>query len=236
VRKEELFEVLGELDDDIVKGAEIPVKKKLNWKHWGTMAACLAAAVILGIGLFQSGIFGGGTDTAVLDSGDKIIFVKSNIGVGNVDINADIYTRPLTEDEVHSLFEGLPVTADAIYAKGELDEGNSQKLIGITGTVGNVKMVISTSDIQLLDAVVEGIEKKSEVNGTSVTAGYFVTRPNSRGERNAIYYASFELDGCKIYLENSGPAKNSEAVKNRLAGLVLRLTENGGLDLDSFSK
>ncbi len=42
MRKEDFFEVLGELDGDLVKGAETPVKKKLNWKIWGTMAACLA--------------------------------------------------------------------------------------------------------------------------------------------------------------------------------------------------
>ena len=32
MRKEDFFEVLGELDDDIVKGAKITMKKKMNWK------------------------------------------------------------------------------------------------------------------------------------------------------------------------------------------------------------
>ena len=37
MRKEDFFEVLGELDDDIVKGAKITMKKKMNWKAWGAL-------------------------------------------------------------------------------------------------------------------------------------------------------------------------------------------------------
>ena len=45
MRKEDFFEVLGELDDDIVKGAKITMKKdkdkKPIWAKWGALAACL---------------------------------------------------------------------------------------------------------------------------------------------------------------------------------------------------
>lgn len=54
MKKEDFFEVLGELDEKLVKGAEKPVKKKNNWKIWGGVAACLAVAAILGMGLLQS--------------------------------------------------------------------------------------------------------------------------------------------------------------------------------------
>lgn len=46
MKKEDFFEVLGELDDNTVKGAKIPMKKKMNWKVWGTMAACLCLVLI----------------------------------------------------------------------------------------------------------------------------------------------------------------------------------------------
>ena len=55
MRKEDFFEVLGELDDDIVKGAKTIMKKKAYCKVWGTMAACLAIVVALGIGVLQGG-------------------------------------------------------------------------------------------------------------------------------------------------------------------------------------
>lgn len=49
MKKEDFFEVLGGLDDDLVKGAETPVKKKVNWKAMRTaaIAAALAAALIV---------------------------------------------------------------------------------------------------------------------------------------------------------------------------------------------
>lgn len=46
MRKEDFFEVLGELDDDIVKEVKTPIKKRFHWKVWGTMAACLCAVLI----------------------------------------------------------------------------------------------------------------------------------------------------------------------------------------------
>ncbi len=54
MKKEDFFEVLGELDDDIVKEAKTPMKK-LNWKIWGTMAACLA--LVLSVGVFTFGLW-----------------------------------------------------------------------------------------------------------------------------------------------------------------------------------
>lgn len=46
MRKEDFFEVLGDIDEDIVRDAMKSVKEKSNWKVWGTIAACLALAVI----------------------------------------------------------------------------------------------------------------------------------------------------------------------------------------------
>lgn len=56
MRKEEFFEVLGELDDDIVKEAKTLAKENTNgkvrkhsWLKWGAMAACLAAVLAVGV-------------------------------------------------------------------------------------------------------------------------------------------------------------------------------------------
>lgn len=50
MKKEDFFEVIGELDDNIVKGAKTHIKKKTNWKAWGAIAACFA--LILSVGVF----------------------------------------------------------------------------------------------------------------------------------------------------------------------------------------
>lgn len=45
MKKEDFFEVLGELDDNIVKEAKLTMKKKGNWKIWGTIAACVCLMI-----------------------------------------------------------------------------------------------------------------------------------------------------------------------------------------------
>ena len=50
-------------------------KKKQNWTKWGAMAACFALIAVLGVGVFQSGLFGNKTYIATLDNGNEIIFV-----------------------------------------------------------------------------------------------------------------------------------------------------------------
>ncbi len=52
MRKEDFFEALGELDDDIVEGAKIPMNKnthnrdrKFSWTKWGSIAAVVALMV-----------------------------------------------------------------------------------------------------------------------------------------------------------------------------------------------
>lgn len=60
MKKEDFFEVLGELDDDVVKEAEAPVKKKWNWKVWGAAAACLCLAISAAATRLYLPISGGG--------------------------------------------------------------------------------------------------------------------------------------------------------------------------------
>ena len=230
-------DAMSEIDSKYVDEA-INYKKKVKkpvWAKWGAVAACFAAVAILGVGLFQSGLFGNRTDIATLNNGDKIIFVKSDNVGGSLALDVDATTKPLTEDEAEALFPGLSVTANAIFQNSNLDADSSQELIGFEGQIENIKMIISTSNVQLLDTVIEGTEESSEINGITIAAGFFVTDPNSKGEQNAIYYATFEIDGCKVYLENVGTKADSETTKNQLAEVIQKLIENGELDISSYA-
>ncbi len=78
MRKEDFFEVLGNLDDDIVKEAKTTIKKKMNRKVWRIMAACLAAIVVI-CGIFfhpNSGmvvkVYAHGTDEEITEAGAVI--------------------------------------------------------------------------------------------------------------------------------------------------------------------
>ena len=186
-------------------------------------------------GVFQSGLFGNKTDIATLDNGNEIIFVKSETAGSSIDIDGTITTRQLTETEAASLFPNLTVTAHAVFRVDDTVSDSNKELIGFEGKIENAKVVISTTDIALLDTKIVGSEESSEVNGTSVTAGYFVTDRNSVGEQNVIYYATFKLGDSTVYVENAGAKTESESVKNDLATIIQELINNGALDLSSFN-
>lgn len=171
------------------------------------------------------------TDVAILEDGSQIVFVKSDMVGGAMSLDMDVDTRQLSEREAQLLFTDLSVTGNVIYKSSGEDAGSPQELVGFEGQIGNIKMVVSTSDIQLLDTVIIGTESTTEINGVDIAAGYFETEPNSKGKRYTIYYATFEIGGSKIYLENAGPADESEAAKNQLAEVIQKLIDNGGLDL-----
>ena len=233
----EFSDAMSELDTKYVDEALNYKKKakKPGWIKWGAMAACFAVIAVLGVGVFQSGLFGNKTDIATLENGTEIVFVKSEMTASSIDIDGTVTTRQLTEDEIATLFPNLPVTAHAIFKTSDMDAGNSPELIGFEGNIGNAKMVISTTNISLLDTEISGNEEISTVNGTSVTAGYFVTDPNSNGEQNAIYYATFKLGDSTIYVENAGAKTESETIKNDLATIIQELINNGALDLSAIN-
>lgn len=210
----------------IEKAADYTATKKAHrtvWAKWAAIAACLAVVAALGIGVFQRSR----TDIAALDNGTKIVFVKSKAAASSIQLDADVTTRPLTEQELSALFPGLPATGYAVY-------GGSEGFLGIEGNIGNAKMVIAAKNIPLLDTKIEGTEESTTVNGTSVVAGYFVTNRNSVGEQNAIYYAAFRLGDCTVYVENAGNKSESERVKTDLAAIIQEMTGHGALNLNAI--
>lgn len=49
MKKEDFFEVIGELDDDIVKGAKAPMKKRISWKTMRTAAIAAVLTIALSV-------------------------------------------------------------------------------------------------------------------------------------------------------------------------------------------
>lgn len=212
----------------IEKAADYTAAKKARrpvWLKWAAIAACLAVVAALGIGVLQRSR----TDIATLDNGTEIVFVKSKAAIPSIQLDADVTTRTLTEQELSILFPNLPATGCAVY-------GENVGLLGIVGTIGNVKMVITAKNIPLLDTKIEGTEESCTVNGASVVAGYFVTDPNSLGEQNAIYYATFRLGECTVYVENAGKKAESENVKRDLAAIIQEMTSHGALNLNAIGQ
>lgn len=115
MRKEDFFEILGELDDDIVRAAETTIKKKMNWKVWGAMAACLCLLAGASAVLWRNNTPAGGSLTPGFgDAGDSTEGSMYSVAVypaseseENVD-TADVVS--LTESEAlgNPLAEHLP--------------------------------------------------------------------------------------------------------------------------------
>ena len=212
-------EGLSALDDRyIAEAAEYQVKRKRNPAvRWITIAASLMLVAALGVAVLQGGVFG---DTVELENGAVLRFEKSeNIGTSSLDM--DVTMQELSQTQLQQLFPDLQVEARAIF----LAEDGS--LVGIEGSVGETKLLVSCTDMPLTDTVLVGEEATSTVDGVAVTAGRFVTDKNSRGERTAIYYASFQLGESTFYLENAGDYGAREAVKTELADVLQTLLKNG---------
>lgn len=223
---------LNELDNKYIEEA-VNYKKKAKqpiWMKWGTLAACFAVVALIGAGVLHGGFSGNKTDIALLDGGEKLEFVKSNITDSALALDLYVFSRPLTDEEIKAVFADLPVMANALFS------GQNQKLIGFEGKIGKIKMVVATSDVPVMDTKIDGTEESSEINGTSVTAGYSITDPNSKGEQTAIYYAAFKLGDCTVYVENAGAKADSESVKNELAETVQELIDHGSFNLNSITR
>lgn len=194
------------------------------WMKWGAIAACLALAAVLGIGIFQSGMLGGREQIATLDNGNKIRFVKSEAVAGQLDIAYQIETRALTEQEMDAVFADLPVTAYALF------NAENGQILGIDGNIYDMKLIVSAPGVNLRDAVIEGEESTSDVDGVFVNAGYF-----HRGNY-VIYYATFHLGECAVYIEHVGARDDGETVRNEITSAIQDLIELNRIDLSVINK
>lgn len=192
---------------------------------FGALAACVALVAILGIGVFQSGILGNNTHTVTLENGETLNFVKTDFGLGQLD--TVFSPHELNADDLKALFGNLPVTAFAYFDEEE-------KMVGLEGNLGDIKLIISKSGMNLNDTPVIGEENVSKIQGIPVTAGYCVA--NNQGHKVYIYYAAFELGDNTVYVENAGASDEIEKVQNDLVSAIKDLIDNGELDFSQITK
>lgn len=230
MKEERILRALGDVDNQYIKEAE-PMKKtrKMNaWQKWASVAACFALVAVIGVGIFQSGMFGVKTDIATLDNGETITFVKGDTITSSMDL--DVTARELNDEEIKMLFADLPVTANAYF------DTDNHNILGFEGKIDDMKLVVSTQGVKLLDTVIDGNEYASTVGEVSINAGYFVTKANSQGVKTVIYYATFDIVENTVYVEYSGVESESETVKTNLVDTILKLIENGEFDLSQIKK
>lgn len=224
MRKSRISEVMQNIHPKFIDEANEYARAKTYarpvWVKWGMFTACLClviAAVFAATGLFR-----GFNQIAVLDNGDEIRFVKVNGALAQRD--SAVRTRKLTDDEIVEMFGDLPIAGYALF-----DEKDG-RVLGIEGSYGDMKLLISAPGIDIRDTVIVGADTASEVYGVSVHAGYFISG------KTVIYYASFRSGESTVYIENAGNKDGSENVRKELASAVQSLILLKNVDMSRIAK
>lgn len=232
MKEKRILRALGEVDSQYIEEAEPLEKtaKKISPRKWLSVAACFALVAVIGIGVFQSGLFGLKTDVATLENGEKIEFTKSNPNLTSSDMDLHATVRDLNDAEIKILFANLPVTA---YAFFDID---SHKMFALSGEIDGVDLIVTKQGRSILCTEIGGRERISTVGGIPVKAGYFISDINIRGNTRIIYYANFDIGDNSVYVEYAGPLKERDAVKSKLSKTVLGLIEIGELDFSQIKE
>ena len=211
--------------------------KIFNWKRLAPIAACfvLVFALVAVIGN-NAGWFGGKTLVADLGGGNTLSFYKSGAVGGEAkfvwDVDwGDAIRRNFTPDERETLFGGLGVTDDPATFRS-----TDGAFMHFEGKIGNTRIFLSANGHPLTDTPAGGNEEISEIGGVPVIAGYFITKANSQGIKNILYFASFALGDISVYVEIGGEEKNSETLCNEITSVIGQLIQNGTPALDQITE
>lgn len=146
MKKEEFFEVLGELDDDVVKGAKTAVKKKFNWIAWGAVAACLAVVIIAGSVISQVSPVENDAyeNETVLAVENLTIYYLSESGV----IESKSVELRCTPEDIFNEWAALNNISDVSFVSCFYDNGGSEKRQGsvveyTAGSYFTLKLTVS---------------------------------------------------------------------------------------------
>lgn len=223
MRKSRISEVMQNIHPKFIDEANEYARAKASarpvWRKWGAIAACVCLVMAA---VFAAELFWSFNQIVVLDNGDEIRFVKVNGALAQRD--SAVRTRKLTDDEIAELFGDLPIAGYALF-----DEKDGS-VLGIEGSYGDMKLLISAPGIDIRDTVIVGADTASEVYGVSVYAGYFISR------KTVIYYVDFQLGENTVYIENAGNMEESENVRKELASAVQSLILLKNVDMSRIAK
>lgn len=231
MRGNELLEKMELADARYIEEAEHarPFARSKRKAVFAWMAACLALVAALGCGIWK---FSGAGESITLENGSVLTLRRTGAAPSqSVDIDTSrINVRELTAEEGARFF-GM----DGVSGTGYFDrEDNS--LIGFSGqTESGVRIHLSVQDKFPRDVVIMSDREALIALGDGVTGfgGYFVTDANSRGERNAIYYAALCFGEVNVYLEAGGTLAESEMTKAELTAAINALVRQGWLSFDA---
>jgi len=145
------------------------------------------------------------------------------------------FWQELTDKELKAVFPGLTETHSITATANFQSDERGASLFNIDAhavSATGLKTYIQLAPGEVvLDYKFDVEARSSDVLGTAVTAGYFETKPNSKGLRNVIYFAYFKLSGIAYYVELGGAEAEKEALIDEISELIGLLIEGGAADL-----
>ena len=182
-----------------------------------------------------------GVSASVPDSSDEYALIFNKAGSQRP---ADkIYIRghfwqELTSDELQKVFPSLTdthiVTATVNFQRDEAGAALFNIDAHAVSASGLKTYIQIAPGKAVVDYVLNSDVKTSDILGTAVTAGYFESKPNSKGLRNVIYFASFNLSDLGYYVELSGGKSESAALRDEFSLLIGLLIRGSAADLSIF--
>lgn len=156
-----------------------------------------------------------------LDNGMNVVYDAniSSAGDAMYAYDYEIQTRELTAEELQQLLP-CSVQPDSCHAVFRAETGEFERA---ETKLGEVHVHLAREGLPVTDDIVTGETANAEINGIPVTFGFFLTKPNSRGIRTAVLYASYLREGLQVYLETGGDEANQEQLGTDLGNLVCEL-------------
>lgn len=181
-----------------------------------------------------------GSSTPASDASSKytLYFNKADSQAADKIAIPGHFWQELTEEELKTVFPGLiethSITATANFQSDE-SRASLFNIDAQAASSAGLKTHIQLAPGEVvLDYGFDVETKTSDVFGTAVTAGYFETKPNSKGLRHVTCFATFKLSDVAYYVELGGTETEKEAVKNEISEIIGLLIEGGTADLGVF--
>ena len=199
------------------KERRIPMKHAKKYLALAACMVCVIAAAVFGV---RSGWFDR-RYTVTLESGEAIVYqsVRKPDRADSMVYDGELNHRALTAEELKTLFPALADAAasGSVYADFDAKTG---ALVYAEGRLGDVHIHLAAAGVPLTDTVIPGTESTAKIGGTDVKTGYTVTKRNSKGNRTAIFYAEYALNGTAVDLELAGDSSEGVQLSERLTGIL----------------
>lgn len=196
------------------------------------IAAPAAACLLLGTGFGLHHYHMKRPLHMTLENGTEIVYRAPDVSFVNAKCVWPEHsgTRMLTADELHTL---LPCYAqpDPCESVFRTDTG---EFIHAETRIGDIHVHLSKDGFPVTDVIITGTQTYTDICGVPVTFGYFLTKPNSRGIRTAILYASYACSDLNYYLEIGGDEARTEELGTELGELVYEMLEADAPDLSGI--